>query len=596
MARTGSLRSLTKTDRPESSFVTVRRLLSYLLPYRSEVAIAIVWLVVASAATAAQPALTGRIIDAAVQAAASGDGPSVLAVPAMLLVSAAIVGWWTQRAQILRLGTAGQRALFELREEVFATVQRLSVSYFEAAESGDLMSRLINDIETLNSFLSQGFRRLLGAALGLVATLAGMLLVDWHLALVTLLAVPVMLAATRLFGYVARRAFRNRQEAIGKVSATLAEELATIKIAQAFNRTDTDRGGFAQRNAANREANVTASAVSSAFSPALGIISAIATALVTGFGGWLGVRGLVTIGVVVAFLGYARSFFNAVSQLSSLYADTQSALAGGERVFELLDTADEVADLPNARALAPVKGQVEFRGVCFAYRTGPQVLHDIDLVVEARTTVAVVGTTGAGKSTLLNLVPRFYDPTCGAVLVDGHDLRDVTMRSLRANLGIVMQDPFLFAATIADNIRYGREGASDEDVRAAARTARADDFIAQLPEGYGTIVEERGSTLSVGQRQLIALARAVLADPAILILDEATSSVDTRTEVLIQQALRALLAERTALIIAHRLSTVRNADRIVVIDEGRIVEDGTYASLLDAGGRFARLHNSQFAE
>lgn len=595
MARTGSLRSLTKTERPQSSGPTIRRLLGYLQPYRSQVAIAIVWLLIASGATAAQPALTGRVIDTAVEAAAHGDGPGALSVPAMLLVSAAIVGWWAQRAQILRLGTAGQRALFELREEVFATVQRLSVSYFESVETGDLMSRLINDIETLNSFLSQGFRRLLGSALGLVATLTGMLIVDWRLALVTLLAVPVMLVATRLFGYVARRAFRRRQEAIGEVSATLAEQLATVKVAQAFSRTEFDRSSFAARNLANREANVTASAVSSAFSPALGVISAVATSLVAGFGGWMGVNGLVTIGVVVAFLGYARSFFNAVNQLSSLYADTQSALAGGERVFDLLDTSDEVTDRPDATALGAITGRVEFRGVSFAYATGPEVLHDIDLAVEPGTTVAIVGATGAGKTTLINLVPRFYDPTSGSVLVDGQDLRDVTVRSLRTHLGIVLQDPFLFSGTIAENIRYGREGASDAEVRAAARAARSSAFIEQLPEGYNTIVEERGSTLSAGQRQLVALARAILADPAILILDEATSSVDTRTEVLIQQALRELLTDRTAFIIAHRLSTVRDADRIIVIDGGRIVEDGSYESLLAAGGRFTELHRSQFA-
>ena len=589
-----SLKSLAKKEKPRSAWGAVRRLLGYLRPYRGEVAVALVWLLVSSAATAAQPALTGLVIDTAVETSRSGGDAGVLAGPGALLVAAAVVGWWAQRAQILRLGQAGQRALFDVREEVFATIQRLSVSYFEGVESGDLMSRLINDIETLNSFLSQGFRRVLGAALAIAATLAGMLIVDWRLALVTLLVVPVMLGATRLFGLVARRAFRRRQEAIGDVSATLAEELAGIKVAQAFNRTESDRSGFINRNAANRDANVTASAVSSAFTPTLAVISTSALALVAMFGGWLATRDLVTIGVVVAFFGYSRSFFNGVSQLSSLYAETQSALAGGERVFALLDTVSEVIDAPDAHGLGEVEGRIEFRGVCFSYGTGPQVLHHIDLVVEPGTTLAIVGTTGAGKTTLVNLVPRFYDPTCGSVLVDGHDLRAVTMRSLREQLGVVLQDPFLFAGTVADNIRYGREGATDAEVRSAAVTACADDFIDRLPEGYDTAVGERGSMLSTGQRQLIAFARAVLADPRILILDEATSSVDTRTEVLIQRALRELLSGRTALIIAHRLSTVRDADRIVVIDGGRIVEDGTYEELLALEGRFARLHESQF--
>lgn len=593
-ARTGSLKSLARNERPRSSWASVRRLLAYLGPYRRDVAVALAWLVVTSVATAAQPALTGLIIDTAVAAAAQGAGTGALAWPAVLLIAAAIVGWWSQRAQILRLGTAGQRALFDVREEVFATVQRLSISYFEGVGSGEVMSRLINDIETLNSFLSQGFRRVLGAALGMAATLVGMLVVDWRLALVTLLVVPLMLGATRLFGYVARQAFQRRQEAIGEVSATLAEELAGIKVAQAFNRTDADHSEFIARNAANRDANITASTVSSAFSPTLAVISALATALVAAFGGLLAVGGLVTIGVVVAFFGYARAFFNAISQLSSLYADTQSALAGGERVFDLLDTESTVSDADDALDIGRVTGRVEFRDVSFAYDSGPLVLHDVNLVIEPGTTLALVGATGAGKTTLVNLVPRFYDPTRGAVLVDGHDLRTVTVRSLRASLGIVLQDPFLFSGTLADNIRYGREGATDDQVRAAAVAASADTFIERLPESYDTTVEERGATLSAGQRQLIALARAILADPRILILDEATSSVDTRTEVLIQSGLRTLLRDRTALVIAHRLSTVRDADRIVVLEHGRIVEDGAYADLLAAQGRFARLHGTQF--
>ncbi len=595
MPRGTSLTSLAKSDRPAATRYAIRRLLGYLWPYRREAAVAVFWLLVTSAANAAQPALTGLVIDTAVDAAEAGASARVLVLPSALLLAAAVVGWWSQRTQILLLGQAGQRALFDLREQVFEAVQRLSVAFFERVESGDLMSRLINDIETLNSFLSQGFRRVLGAALGMTATLAGMLIVDWRLAIATLVVVPVMLVATRLFGLIARRAFRRRQEAIGDVSATLAEELAGIKVAQAFNRTEAERSAFAERNAANRDANIVASAVSSAFSPTLALISAMATALVAAFGGWLAIRGLVTIGVVVAFFGFTRSFFNSISQLSSLYAETQSALAGSERVFELLDTPAEVADAPDAIELDRVKGHIEFRDVCFGYGEGPEVLHEIQLAIEAGATLAIVGPTGAGKTTLVNLVARFYDPTSGSVLLDGHDLRHVTMRSLRRNLGVVLQDPFLFTGTIADNIRYGRQDATALEVRTAAETANAEEFIERLPDGYDTVVGERGATLSTGQRQLVAFARAILADPAILILDEATSSVDTRTEVLIQRALRELLVDRTSLIIAHRLSTVRDADRIVVIEGGRIVEDGTYDALLRLDGVFAKLHRSQFA-
>lgn len=594
MARGVSLRSLAKEERPHSTWASVRRLLSYLAPHRTQLAVALVWLVAASAANAATPALTGRLIDVAIRGADAGSSPAVLTAPALLLVGATLVSWWAQRTQILILGTVGQKALFSLRERVFAKVQELSVAYFDSVGSGDVMSRLVNDIEQVNSFLTQGFRRVLGAALGLTATLAGMLVVDARLALATLLVVPFMLGATRLFGYVARRAFTRRQEAIGDVSATLAEELAGIRVAQAFNRIERNRAEFSQRNAANRDANVAASAVSSAFSPTLGVISASATALVAAYGGMLAAEGMITVGVVVAFFGYARAFFNAITQLSSLYAETQSALAGGERVFALLDTPVEIADAPDAVDVGGARGLVEFRGVSFAYANGPLVVRDVNLIVDAGETLAIVGPTGAGKTTLVNLVARFYDPQTGSVRLDGADLRQITLESLRRNLGVVLQEPFLFSGTIAENIRYGRPEASDDDVRAAAETAQALPAIESLPDGLDTRIGERGWTLSTGQRQLIALARAVLADPAVLILDEATSSVDTRTEALIRTGIARVLRDRTALIIAHRLSTVRDADRIAVVDDGRIVECGIYDELLAAEGLFSRLHSAQF--
>lgn len=596
MAHGVSLKSLAKDEKPSATWPVIRRLLGFLAPYKKETFGSVAWLLVTTAATATIPALTGYAVDAAVVSSRSGGSLQPLIAPGLALVAVSLVGWMAQRQQILLLGTAGQYALYELRRQVFDTIQRLNIAFFESSDSGDLMSRLINDIEQVNSFLSQGFRRAIGSGLAIVATLVAMLLIEWRLALATLIVVPLMFLVSRLFGFIARRAFRRRQETIGDVSSTLAEELAGIKVAQAFNRTDRNRTEFATRNADNRDANINAATVSSAFSPVLSVISAIATAMVAALGGYMAATGMVTIGVVVAFFGYSRQFFSGVSQLSSLYAETQAALAGGERVFALIDSPSPITDAEDAVDLGRVAGSVVLKDVHFSYGTGDEVLHGVDLSIAPGETLAIVGSTGAGKTTLVNLVPRFYDPTDGCVLVDGHDVRAVSLGSLRRNLGIVLQEPFLFAGSIADNIRYGRLDATESDVRRAAESARAVEFIERLPEGFDTQIGERGSTLSTGQRQLIAFARAMLADPAILILDEATSSVDTRTEALIQGGLRRMLTDRTALIIAHRLSTVRDADRIVVVENGRIAEEGTYAELLERDGIFARLHEAQFGE
>ncbi len=595
MARGVSLKSLAKSDRPRSTREVVGRLSGYLWPYKVSLLGGGVWVVLTSVSAAATPALTGLIINLATTTAQDNGSARVLIAPGALLVALSLFGWIAQRQQILMLGTAGQKAVYDLRGAVFSAISGLDVAYFESVESGDLMSRLINDINQVDSFLSQGFRRLLGAVVGLTATLIAMFWLNWGLALATLIVVPVMLVVTRLFGLVARGAFRTRQEAIGNVSATLAEEIGGIKVAQAFNRTDRNRTQFSVRNAANRDANMSAAVVSSAFSPVLGVVSALATAIVAGVGGYLAAEQIISLGVVVAFFAYARQFFNSISQMSSLYSDAQSALAGGERVFAVLDTPVHVTDAAGARPLSRATGHIELRDVRFSYGSGPEILHGIDLVVEAGTTLAVVGPTGAGKTTLINLVPRFYDVTGGSVLVDGVDVRDLTLSSLRANFGIVLQDPFLFSGTIADNIRYGSLEASDDDLREAVELAGATGFIASLPQGFNTLVDERGSTLSTGQRQLIAFARAVVGDPAILILDEATSSVDTRTEMLIQAGLRSILQHRTSLIIAHRLSTVRDADAIIVLDEGRVVERGSYAELMARDGAFSRLHAAQFS-
>lgn len=592
----GRLSSLAKADRPVSARQTAMRLARYLVPYRSDVIAGSLWIVASSGAAALTPALTGMMIDLATQAARTHGSPNTLVAPGIALVAASIFGWLATRQQIFTLGTAGQRGLYDARNDIIAKIEQLDVGFFESVASGDLMSRLINDVNQVDSFLSQVLRRLLSAGLALVATLIAMVWVDWRLALATLLVVPVMVGVTRLFAAIAQRAFRARQEALGDVSSTLAEELGGIKVAQAFNRTGRNQTQFAERNAINRDASVSAAVVSSAFSPVLALVSTTATALVAAAGGYLATQSVLTIGVVVAFLSYARQFFNVITQLSSLYSDTQAALAGGERVFALLDTPVHVTDCPGAVELPAIEGAVEYRGVRFAYETGPEVLHGIDLVIHAGETVAVVGATGAGKTTLANLLPRFYDPTAGTVLIDGTDVRDISLASLRSHFGIVLQDPFLFSGTIAENIAYGSPEATPEQIARAARLSGTHAFAQDLPEGLETPVGERGATLSAGQRQLIAFARAIVGEPAILILDEATSSVDTRTELIIQRSLRDILAGRTALIIAHRLSTIRDADRILVVDEGLLVEEGDFSSLLSRGGSFASLYAAQFGE
>ncbi|MDQ4075584.1 MAG: ABC transporter ATP-binding protein/permease, partial [Chloroflexota bacterium] len=408
----------------------------------------------------------------------------------------------------------------------------------------------------------------------------GMFLLNWQLAIAAFLMIPVMYVTTRVFSRRARAAFRVTRETIGDVSTNLQEDISGVREAQAFNRTAQNVERFEQANAANRDANVRAGGVTAAFSPAIDVLSTIATAIVAGVGGWLAFNGVVTVGVVVAFLAYADRFYRPVQQIAALYTQMQAALAASERIFELLDTAPELTDRPGAESLPPLEGHVRFEHVDFGYEPGTLVLEDVDFVAAPGQTVALVGPTGAGKTTLVNLIGRFYDVTDGCILIDGHDIRDVTRSSLRRQIAVVPQDAFLFAGTVADNIRYGNRDATVEDVIEAAKAAHVHDFIIALPEGYETKLGERGGNLSQGQRQLLAIARALLANPRLLILDEATASVDTRTERLIQGALEKLLAGRTAIVIAHRLSTIRHADKILVLQDGHIVERGTHEELL----------------
>ncbi|NJK78669.1 MAG: ABC transporter ATP-binding protein [Chloroflexaceae bacterium] len=583
-------------EKPTEQGAVLQRLLGYLSPFRATLWVILVLIVITAATQAAAPALIGRAIDVSI----AQEDRSGFATTMLLLAAVYVVGFIARAGQIYLIGTVGQRFLSFLRRDVFNKVQALPLAFFDQQRAGDLMSRLVNDIQVINQLLSQGLTPAIGSFFALIGIIIAMLVLSPVLALASFVFIPIIIWVTLTFSRLSRRAFRITREAMGNVSAGLQEDIGGIRVTQAMNRTDDAIQRFAQRNAANRDANVQAVALTAAFTPAIDVLSTLALALVAGFGGWLAINGQIAVGTVVAFVIYMQQFFQPIQLISTIYTQAQAALAGAERIFALLDEPITQKDKPNAYPLPSIEGHVVFEHVSFRYgqatpdqNGGDLVLRDVSLEAKPGQTVALVGPTGAGKSTLVNLIPRFYDVMGGRVLIDGHDVQQVTMASLRGQLGYVLQDSFLFSGTIADNIRYGRLDATDAEVEAAARTVGAHEFISSMSEGYQTRLGERGSGLSQGQRQLIAFARAVLADPRILILDEATSSIDRHTERIIQEALAVLLHDRTAFVIAHRLSTIRDADIVAVVDDHRIVEQGTHDELLARGGTYARLYQRQ---
>jgi len=502
--------------------------------------------------------------------------------------------------QFYAMRYAGMYVLRDLRVQVFAHIHRLSLGYFARQEAGDIMSRLTNDTDTLQQAVSFALVQVVRGVLLLVWLTVAMLRRSLPFALISFITVPFMVAATVWFSEQARRAFRRARREIGDVNADLQENIAGVREAQAFTREDENIARFREANAANRDANIRAVAFTSALAPALEALGYVSIVIVAGVGGIVMLRdetlfgSVISLGLIITFLSYTQQFNQPIQMIATLWTNVQSAIAGAERIFDFLDVQPDVTDKPDAIEMPPIQGHVELRDVWMSYNDDEPVLQGVSLEAQPGQTIAVVGPTGAGKTTIINLLPRFYDVDAGAVLIDGHDVRDVTRASLRRQIGLVLQDTFLFSDTVLNNIRYGRMDATDEEVVAAAKLAHADDFIRTLPQGYATLLGERGSGLSQGQRQLLAIARAALANPRLLILDEATSSVDTRTERLIQQALEALLAGRTSFVIAHRLSTIRNADQVYVIHEGKIVEHGTHAELLAARGFYYDLYMSQF--
>lgn len=579
-------------ERPADRGGTLLRLGMYLRPVVWLIVLAGILVLANSGLQLLGPYLIGLAVD---QFIAVGDRAGLVRI-VLLLLGTYVAGWLVMSGQIYLMGLASQRTLARMRTEIFRAIQGFAMRFFDEREAGDLMSRLVNDVDVINQFLSNGLVSLVSDTLLLVGILVVMVTMHPRLALSSFAVLPAMVATTVILSRRARAAFRRTREKIGAVSADLEENLSGMRVVQAFARESQNLQRFVTLNAENRDANVQAQAITSAFMPTVDILSTMAIAIVMGYGAYLATLGQVTVGVIVAFLVYVQRFYQPIRRLSNLYAMAQSALAGAERIFHLLDTPAEYRERDGTVDLPPIQGRVEFRDVHFAYKPGEPVLQGINLLAEPGQTIALVGPTGAGKTTIVALLARFYDVTEGQVLVDGYDVREVRLASLRSQMGMVPQDSFLFSGTIADNIRYGRLDATDEEVEAAARLVNAHDFIMSLPKGYQTEVTERGSNLSLGQRQLISFARAILADPRILILDEATSSVDTRTEMLIQRALERLLENRTAFIVAHRLSTIRNADQVLVVEGGRIVERGTHRELLARRGRYYELYQKQFRD
>lgn len=572
------------------NWYTIKNFVPYISSYKKWTISSITLMLVYTALNLANPFLIGLAIDDFI----SQNNLEGLALLSVVLIVVNVLMWQAQYWQVWTMSWAGQQVLYHLSSDMFSHLQRLSLSFYDKTQVGRVMSRLQSDIDVLEQMLSSGLLSMLSSLVALIGIIGAMLAMNVPLALLSFTVLPIMIVIAAYWQRHAQRSFRRTRAAISLVNATLQENISGMRVIQSLARERRNHSEFDTLNAYNRDTNLEASRIAALILPLVEVVAAMAIAITVLYGGYLVSQGKLQVGVLVAFTLYINRFFDPIRDISQQYTQFQRAGVAAERIFQILEMPIEITDKADAGQLPQVQGEVEFRDVTFGYNRNVPVLSHLNLHIKAGQTVAIVGPTGAGKSTIAGLLARFYDIQQGAVLIDGQDVRDVTQASLRSQIGIVLQEPFLFTGTIRDNIRYGRLGATDEEIEEAARAVGAHNLIMRLPDGYTTPIRERGRNLSVGQRQLISFARALLADPRILILDEATANIDTFTEVLVQQGLKRLLHGRTAIVIAHRLSTIKGSDCIVVLQKGQIIEQGTHMELLEKEGAYASLYAMGF--